>query len=259
MRIQILLPVVLLLGTKSYAQYGDYSVRVEVEGNGFAHFTEVYFEDGLNPTQSEPTLGWDPCCDANLIIANQNQPHVYTEVVEPPYPANNHRIAINGLPHIFEHTQVPLDFWPGQLAAYDFTVKELYRLPTGMGVELEDLSLEVTQNLLLDSTYSTWGAPSDDEQRFMLHFYPLITGVDQLVTKPEVQYSLSQGQIVLATNTGAISDVRLYDLSGRVIIEENMVDQAASTTIPTSGLPKGVYIAELLLTSGDKLTTKISY
>ncbi|MBI1287202.1 MAG: hypothetical protein GC178_06440 [Flavobacteriales bacterium] len=262
MKTRLLLPLTMFVGTTCFAQYGDYSVRVEVEGNGFAHFTQVYFEDGLNPVQSEPTLGWDPCCDANLIIANQNQPHVYTEVVEPPEPPNNPKLSINGLPHITQQTDVPMGFHPGELASYDFTFKELYTLPAGMGVTLEDLAQNVSQDLLVDSTYSTWSAPSDDELRFIIHFYPqTVTGTSGLErTRPNLKV-ISDGALVKISFQIEISDGQffVYDCTGKEVYREVWSGTKSGTDMDRTILADGVYIFQAVDAMGETISKKVAF
>ncbi len=239
--------------------YGDYSVRVEVEGNGFAHFTEIYFEDGLNPPQSVPTYGWDGCCDALLNMGNEWQPHVFTQVVAPPAPTNNHRLSINGLPHVFEHTEVPLGFLPGELAEYHFTFEELWRLPAGMTVELEDNSLAVTQDLMTDSTYSTWSAVSDDEERFTLHFYPEnVTSINTTTKRKARVYSDGESIVVSGLDLKQNGQVNLYDITGRTIQQHGVNVKTTRKRIPASGLSRGLYVVEIIEGKTKRQTLKIS-
>lgn len=190
-------------------------MRVEVEGNSFAHFTTVYFSDD---PQSALTYGFDPCCEAQFLLGNVDQPHVYTEVVAPPAPPNNTRLSINGLPLLFEPISVPLGFYPGTLAQYDFTFKELYRLPAGVTVELEDIAQEVTQDLLQDSVYSTWGAPSDDELRFLVHFNPVAVGIQGKLSQPEFTSSLANGRLIIRNHAEQTCTVTATDITGRTVV-----------------------------------------
>lgn len=234
----------------AFAQsYGDYRVVVLVEGNGFAHQTVVYFDDESWDPQNPPSYSWDPCCDALLILGSSGQPQVFTQVVQPPAPLNNHRLSINGLPHVYEHTVVPLGFLPGTLAPYTFTVKELYTLPQGMTVELEDLSLNVTQDLLLDSTYDTWGAPNDDEERFALHFYPAnVTGISS---------SQNSGNISVTTNLihavgprDEVSQLTLFDGLGRTVLTRSFVGELNLFRYQLN-LENGLYVIQVRTKGGD--------
>ena len=194
-----------------------------------------------------------------MIWANTNQPHVFTEVVDPPLPPNNHRLSVNGMPHISQHTEVPLGFLPGQLAPYVFTFKELYTLPQGMGVELEDLSLNVTQDLLVDSTYDTWGAPSDDEQRFTIHFYPeTVTSINR--SKEEnVSIILTNEQIRLRAPVGSlIESVSVLSMSGSVVFDKKNIYQGEH--VFSLGLQsKGIYVVSVHTTEGVATRRKISF
>ena len=240
--------------------YGDYSVRVEVEGNSYAHYTEIYFEDGLNPVQSEPTYGWDACCDALFQIGNVNQPHVFTNVVSPGTPPlNNNRISINGLPHLYETTVVPLGFLPGELAQYNFTFEELWRLPAGVTVEFRDLEQNVNQDLLTDSTYTTWGAVSDPENRFELHFFPEnVTSVKpQRTTNPKVW--VGADELMIGGLDPLVShEVRVYDLLGKAILREKFDAGETNARLMRNGMPKGIYILEIVSENFERNTVKIS-
>lgn len=247
----------IIVSSAGFAQYGDYSVRVDVAGNGYAHYTEVYFEDG----PPEPTYGWDACCDALLVFGNAYQPHVFTKVVAPPQPANNERLSINGLPHLFEPTDVPMGFNPGLggLAQYTFTVKELYTLPLGVTVELEDLAQNYTQDLLLDSVYTTWSAPSDDENRFILHFNPSsVTEVpnekDQNV-QPDVRYAEEEVIIYGLGKLEAGSLVRLIDMYGRVVLEKAVVGD--KLMLDRANYAQGSYVVEFVSDKTQSKTIKI--
>lgn len=226
----------------AFAQsYGDYNVIVLVEGNGFAHQTVIYFDDESLLPPNVPTYSYDFCCDSPLALGNANQPAVFTQVVEPPAPANNHRLSINGLPLLYEQTSVPLGFLPGTLAQYNFTFQGLNTLPPGVAVELEDLSLNLTQDLLVDSTYDTWGAPSDDEERFMLHFNPSsITSAAGVASTLEPIISYSEGLIhVQGVDLLQQIDFRVTDISGRLVFQQTLNADNGYFQMP--GMDHGIY------------------
>lgn len=195
--------VIFIVSRMGWSQpLGDYSIRVEVAGNGFANVTRVYFED--DPLVNA-TYGFDICCEASLVIGNTNQPHLFTEVVSAPYPPGENRLSINAFPHLYEPLDIPLGFLPGQLAAYTFVFKELYRFPPGTQITLEDIPQQTTQDLLLDSVYNTWGAPADDPSRFIIHINPpVVIGVDAEDRKPGFSGNVMDGMFQLI-------DLDLYD------------------------------------------------
>ena len=256
-RIGLLVSIAISTQLSIAQSYGDYAVRVEVAGNGFGHFTTVYFDDESWDPQNPPTYGWDPCCDAQMIWANTNQPHVFTQVVAPPLPANNHRLSINGLPHVFEHTEVPLGFLPGALAQYNFTFKELYTLPVGMGVELEDHAQNVIQDLLQDSTYSTWGAVSDDEERFTLHFYPEnVTALSGSGKSQNLRVRSSfNGLVVSGLSVIGAEAVRVYDVYGKLHLSDRIGLGTDEFSIEKNRLASGIYL--LNFTGGENVSRVI--
>jgi hypothetical protein len=244
-----------------YAQsYGDYAVNVIVAGNGFAHSSIVYFDDESWDPLEDPAYGFDPCCDALLVMGNANQPHIFTQVVAPPASPNNHRLSINGLPHLFESIDVPFGFLPGTLAQYTFTFKELYTMPQGVTVELEDIAQNVTQDLLLDSTYATWGAPSDNEARFVLHFNPgNVTGVtsfrDGLHNVRIVNVSGNHSIVGLSSLPN--STFRIFDLMGSVVWKGRNGNKT-ELSVNSSELVRGIYILEVTTEKGGRKAIKVN-
>lgn len=249
----------LLVQTRLMAQsYGNYSVTVEVEGNGFAHVSIIYFDDGTWNPPALPTYGWDPCCDALSLVVSFPQPQVFTEVVAPPEPTSSHMVAINGLPHVFEQTDVPMGFLPGQLAQYTFIFKELYTLPLGMGVELEDLALNVTQDLLTDSTYQTWSSPSDDEARFIVRFSPsTIIGVEETVDGRNPDISSVNGELRISGMDDQDDYMLIvFDMQGKEILSKEIND-SGQLSVNIHTLPKGIYMVNLTDGKGIRVTRRV--
>ncbi|MCF8275475.1 MAG: T9SS type A sorting domain-containing protein [Flavobacteriales bacterium] len=261
--------LIILWSIRGFSQippYGDYAVQVDVVGNGFANTALIYFEDdGWNPPATTPTYGWDGCCDAQMLLGNVNQPHIYTEVVSPPLPPGNppanSRLSINGLPHLFEPVDVPLGFLPGTLAQYDFKFTLLSTLPLGVVVELEDVTQNVTQDLLGDSIYSTWGAVSDDPARFIIHFYPSnVTSNEQNPnrTEREVEMFIRHDNIIFrGLNELGVVDFMMFDTQGRVVWSEKVFDRKNMMSLNRTTFSDGVYVLRFRLTGGSIITRKI--
>lgn len=207
MRFHISFLFLFTLGLHGVAQ--DYQLRIEVEGNGFAHYCVVLFDGS-----GWATDGYDPCCEALTILGASGQPHVYTEVIGPPEPASSNMLTINGLPLVTQPIDVPLGFIPGALGEFTFRFKQLSTFPTNLEVTLEDNSLMVSQNLLMDSIYVTWGAPSDEEARFVVHIGP------GNVTSAQTNNS-NEGIRVRGTQVEVMSSqeavVEIVDLLGRPV------------------------------------------
>jgi len=239
---------------------GDYAVTIDLTGNGFAHTSVIYFDDESWDPLNPPTYGWDPCCDALALGVAFPQPMIFTGVVAPPEPVSGNRLSINGLPHVFEETEVPLGIRPEVLAQYTFAFKELYTLPIGMTVELEDLALNVTQNLLLDSVYVTWSAPSDDELRFIVRFNPsTITGTERFTDKYEKPQINSVGQQIIQFSNldeEQIYELFLFDALGKEVLKKE-IRRMNTYQLSVNNLESGLYIANLLDEKGVRTTQKI--
>jgi hypothetical protein len=255
MRIAALLGLpFLFFGVNVSAQNGDYRVIVDVDrlDNAYQHNTEIYFDDESWDPQAAPTYGWDPCCDANLILGSSFRPWISTRVVAPPEPSVNPRLSLNGLPHLFEQTDVTLGFLPGELAQFTFTFSDLETLPQGVTVELEDLAQNITQDLLLDNTYTTWGAVSDAEERFILHFYPSsVTGILQTVDqeKPTL-YRESNLLSLNGVDAREIEVISLVSIEGRTLKRFNCDQMNSNLSMDILGLSSGIYIVTIKFRDG---------
>lgn len=223
---------------------GDYSIRVEVSGNGFNNLTQVYFDD--DPVINA-TYGYDACCEASFILGNSGQPHLFTEVVAAPYPPGVNRMSINAFPHLFEPLDIPLGFLPGQLAAYELVFKELYRFPVGTQITLEDIPQQVIQDLVIDSVYDTWGAPADDPERFIIHIIPsTVTGIDGLgvdQSKSSGWFECGSGLIKNLTPSTTYS-ISIYSILGELLFLESF-NGKAEIQLPIQNLSSGYYICKV--------------
>jgi PKD repeat protein len=156
----------------SIAQYGDYSVNIIVEhpSSGDQHDVNVIFADDF--FGNTPTNAWDICCDSYALPPAFGQPMVYTSITEAPFPSGTNEVEWNTRPLLTSNWSVPLGFYTGAGSSGDYilTFDWIYTIPGNIGVELEDLQLGVTQDLLTDTTYNFSGTSSDSEARFMLHF-----------------------------------------------------------------------------------------
>ncbi len=249
-------------GLSSQAQniYGEYRIWIDVQGDGGSHITQIWFDDESTwgDPNFPPTYGWDACCDSEMLFGNSNNPHVYTQVVEPPEPPNSSRLSTNGLPLLYEHTPVPMGFYVGNgLAQYTFTFSQLYTLPSDVTVELEDLSLNVTQDLLGDSVYTTWGAPNDDEERFIIHINPLITKIENNPTDQElISITVLNNMINVISEHEKDVQLRLVDSNGKQIMDRRMMN-SNKLEVSIQNLPKGVYIVSVMSKTGQGKHMKV--
>lgn len=236
---------------------------VDVTGNNFSHNSQIYFDDESWDPQNPPTYAWDECCDANLlgVSVGHVRPFIFTEVVEPPAPPTNHMLAANALPHLYEQTDVPLGFLPGTLAQYTFSFTHLYTLPQGVTVELEDLAQNVTQDLMVDSTYVTWGAPSDDEARFIVRFFP--SSVTDVNNAPGQEARvIVQDKRLTINGLNELSDqihLSCYNMLGAEIQSETVNQVSGKASLELGNLTPGVYVLAITDKSGQRTHRKFYY
>jgi hypothetical protein len=248
-----------------YAQisYGDYRVWIDVTGNNFSHNSQIYFDDQSWDPLNPPSYSWDECCDANLlgVSVGHVRPFIFTEVVEPPAPPTNHMLSANALPLLFEQIDVPLGFLPGTLAPYTFSFTDLYTLPQGVGIELIDLAQNVTQDLLADSTYDTWGAPSDDEARFIVRFFPSnVTSVSS-GGQEQLNVIIDRNQVLISGFKSLDNQVGVscFNVLGSEVIGETKYQNTGQAALDVSNLSPGIYVVLITDNSGKRLYRKFYY
>lgn len=224
-------------------QYGSYEIYHEVSNGTYIHSGIVFFDNYPYWDPTTPlTNGWDNCCEAQLIIGNINQPHIYTRVLAgAPEPPNNPRLVVNGLPLLTAAIDVPMGLVVGTPGTNTLKFTRHWTFPAGTSIILEDLKTGTSTNLNTDSIITITTALNDNPDRFIIHINPLSIGVNESVT--------SSNQLVYHNNAVVVyqaaenSKLTVVDLSGRtVLISSNLENNNLKTDL--SALPSGIYIAQ---------------
>ena len=193
------------------------------------------------------TMEFDNQIDAYKLFGFAIIPQVYTQLNDIDY-------AINSFDLSNEVISIPLGIHMNQDEDLSFNIAELEHLNESIKVELEDKILNQIINLREQSSYSFRGIPSDEAERFLLHFSQA-TGVEN-IEEQKAQVYIYDGQVYVRLEEGAsYTQMAVYDLSGRLIKEHALNKQRLqSFDFSTS---KGAYLIKL---SGDHslLTKKIT-
>lgn len=125
-------------------------------------------------------------------------------------------------------------------------VLSAYRIASLMDINtvlLEDKQTGTKVNLTKEPKYSFLSSPDDKHDRFVLHFSSATNISDQIGSEVDVYYSQGTINIENLEDRDLNSIVSLYDVSGVLILQEN-INEVPVTKLPVY-LNKGTYIVKL--------------
>jgi hypothetical protein len=155
--------------------FGDYSLQLDVAGNGFSHFSVIAFADVLGG--SSCTNGWDAMCDAYALPGNSGQPFIFSMTTEGEIASPN-RLQYNTQTLLDGATRsVPVAFNPGANGTFTISATDLESFPSGTGIVLEDTKEGIMHDLNSNPVYTFTSVTSDFDpnnptSRFVVHFSP---------------------------------------------------------------------------------------
>lgn len=83
---------------------------------------------------------------------------------------------------------------------------------------------------------------------------PIIAGITAPFPSGLKVYTQADQLFIQCSEPNALKHVRIFDVAGSLVMEQ---DLSASNTIPMGKYSEGIYLAELILNSGDKITYKV--
>jgi uncharacterized repeat protein (TIGR03806 family) len=223
-------------------------VRLEADAQSQTFTTDFYFN-------SNASTGLDPGYDASLFGGTA-----------PPYAIYSHLVENNtGMPYAIQalgssdmsDITIPLGLNASQ--GQNITIRIAQTdLPDSINIYLED-TLTGTITLLNTNEYSF--TPSQDLSgagRFFLTFESSALSLEDnplseltVISNPETKSIDILGLVSLET------DFNLYDLHGRLVIEQKLDTNATFNSVNVSNLTTGVYIIELKGQGNQKLIKKV--
>ncbi len=193
----------------------------------------------------DATEGYDNGRDAKKMFAwDGNAPQI--NAVQ-----SGETLSINGLPLLTEEGRtVQFNFAAG-LDGEQTLIANAANLPE-TEILLEDLFTGNMHNLIENPVYEFEAFVSDDANRFLLHFNPMIIGVDDKDDDSGVYVYAYNGSIYIRSNGKAAmeqKEVFVYDLLGRNIFQTS-VSPAVLSKIPISS-SSGFLVVK---TQGENIT-----
>jgi len=226
---------------KSAIEIPNYLV-LTIDGNNYSDQAFVYFLD-------QATANFDSKYDAHKLMSmNAAVPMLYT--VTP----DESKLSVNAIPVSAVSTALPLGFAAGADGVYAITAGSLNTFKTGTTITLEDLKAGVSQNLMQNPVYSFSGSPSDDPNRFLLHFAGSIGINDQKEINPVKIYAIGKTVYISSASDMANSQVTISNILGQEIVTKKLDDKSLNQV--QMDVMEGYYIVKVQ-TSATVKTVKV--
>lgn len=214
-------------------------LALKISGTGYADETALRFNDAASSS-------FDNHFDA-LKMFITDVPQIYTRDIQ------NNNYAINSLPDIQGYLDVPLSVKTTASSSYTIDVTRFEFNPCET-VILEDTKTSIMTNLASVGSYSFTAGPTDNPDRFILHFgLNLVTSNGAVINNnallPLIYNHNQTLNINLADESQA--DITVYDMSGRIMRLFNASNSYSSQVL---GLPAGCYLVRV--TTGTKSVSR---
>jgi hypothetical protein len=189
------------------------------------------------------TTGYDPGYDAYKLQGLHEAPQLYSKIGET-------KVSCNTLPFTDKNMVIPMGFSCGLPGQYTLRADSLGTFQNNIGISLEDLKLNTTEDLRINREYTFTYDTLDTPDRFLLHFYNPSFGLDELKNENPVQiYSFGSSVYIRSTGgTFLTGDVFIYDIIGREIYRGQIDGNTLNRITPR--INEGYYGVKVVLKNG---------
>jgi len=198
----------------------------------------------FNETSSD---GFDNGWDVNKLFSFNNFPQLYIE-------EGQHKLSIDALPLLEEETRIiNLSFAPSKSGEHFLSLKEIQHLPE-TDIILEDLKTGQFHDITENETYSFPAFPDDDPKRFLLHFNPSVTGLEN---PGETEINIyAQNKVVYINHAGLSRDakIQITDIWGRTLVSQQL-NPSSTNQIPVN--LNNAYIIVRVTDKGQTIVKKV--
>ncbi len=225
-------------------EWYDQLLTIDLEGNGFHDKTSIYFS-------ANNTDGWDSQYDARKLLSNSFQPTLFTAI-------ESEKISINGLPALNGYKTVQMGIIPGTSGQYTLTASDLNTFSLSTTIFLQDLKTGELHNLVQNPLYIFDTEESDAENRFIIHFNPQMTNLEEAEFSSVNFYASNRNVIISYSSINENNaTATLYNLQGQQVLPLFTLDNSVNKyEMNTTGLCDGIYIA-YVFADGKTHTAKV--
>ena len=160
-------------------------------------------------------------------------------------------LAVNSLKSTETTSQVSVHFKAGVTGSHSINITGIGSINENTPLYLEDRKLDISQDIKENPVYTFTADPSDDQERFVLHFTPL--GIKDFSQNNVIIYSYHQNVFVNVPE-GVNGTVSVINLLGIEILSREIIPGKLNKIIVTG--PTGYYLVRVV-GRGDVSTKKV--
>jgi len=222
-------------------------LNLMISGNGYTDETVIAFRD-------DATKGFDNSLDAYKLANPESKvPQINTKTLDD----KTVRTAVNFLPtSLMKSSTVPLEFSVGVKGNFTIAASNLNLSDPSVDVTLEDVKNK-TFTKLNSSSYTFSSDSTTNNVRFMVHFGPLTTSVNEKNIINNINIYADHSNIVIQNNSSSPDKgiVVVYDVLGKEIMSENIEPNTVSR-IDLSNDGQAIYFVKVIIDS-QTVTKKV--
>lgn len=162
----------------------------------------------------------------------------------------DYKLSINRMPEIASDLVLPVGLETGMDGNYSVSVSDLETMPLSLHYYLEDKKENIFTDLSVNGNYSFFSSTSDASGRFNLHILKNALGTGDMINAGNFSVWSENGRLIVAIpgNDMLPADLKVYDLSGRVLCSEKIISGNRYETGVNA--ITGIYLVEIVTPKG---------
>ena len=192
------------------------------------------FDETIIRMKDDATSAYDPAYDSHKITGSDIAPQLYTSIQE------GENVAVNTLASAHFPVMLDMGFRPGVDAKYKLAT-ETYAF--NRQVILEDKLTGNTSVLTSGGSYTFHGAIGDAENRFVLHFSPLVSPVPGENDLVKAYYS--DGRLYIHSASSENGTFKVYDITGKRFATGE-ISAHSLESVNVQGFASGIYLVNMI-------------
>jgi hypothetical protein len=221
-----------------------YMLTLEAAGNTFKEYTHIHFME-------DATYNYDVLYDAHKwasVFDNATEISTLSADLQA-LCMNSNPMLGNGL-----HS-VPMTFTCGAEGTYTIAASGIETFDAGTEIYLEDLLAGGEwYNLVANQVYEFTATPSDDPNRFIVHFFGP-AGINDLSSSPIRIYGWQQDAYIINRGNETIKECVVYDMMGRELFRATLPNSTVNKV--TIGDVSAYYIVKVITKEGRIYNDKV--
>jgi lysyl endopeptidase len=211
---------------------GNNILRINIEGNSSYDELVILFH-------SDAGVGFDNWDSEKMMNTSPSVPQLWTK-------ESGRNLVINSMPEIID--TIPLYMTSQQAGQYIIDIN-MDEFDPNIDVWLQDLALGTMHNIR-NGPYSFSSGVAEDNNRFVLHFSNVITGISN-VNENNTSVIVFANENTIYVHTPEKGIIEVYDMVGRLVAKQNAVEGNNNVVIDDAN---GVFLVRV--TKGHEATIK---